>query len=71
MKSLGGREEVGCDLAGYMACLHSDAAASIAPAPLKAPGLVISTDTGYFHSMSLPQPAWPCQYTCIRSLLLI
>jgi len=35
---------------------HSEAAASIAPAPLNKPGLVISTETGYFHSMNLPQP---------------
>lgn len=35
---------------------HSDAAASTTPAPLKAPGLVISMLTGYFHSMNLVQP---------------
>nr|POF01291.1 hypothetical protein CFP56_21239 [Quercus suber] len=35
---------------------HREAAASIAPAPLKAPGLVISIDTGYFHVINLAQP---------------
>lgn len=35
---------------------HSEAAAWMAPAPLKAAGLVISTETGYFHSMTLAQP---------------
>lgn len=39
---------------------QSDAAASIKPAPLNSPGLVISTFTGYFHSMNLPHPG-DCQ----------
>lgn len=38
--------------------LHSEAAASTIPAALKAFELVISTETGYFHSMNLPQPQY-------------
>jgi hypothetical protein len=33
------------------------AAASITPAPLNAAGLLMTTSTGYFHSMNLVQPA--------------
>lgn len=36
--------------------LHSEATASTAPAALKSPGFVISTLTGYFHSINLAQP---------------
>lgn len=35
---------------------HRVAAASINPAPRKAPGLLMTTSTGYFHSMYLVQP---------------
>jgi len=36
---------------------HSGDAASTMPAALNAHGFVISTVTGYFHSMNLAQPA--------------
>ena len=36
--------------------VHSDAAASTAPAALKLPGRVTSIETGYFHSMNLAHP---------------
>lgn len=37
------------------------------PAPLKAPGLVISTVTGYFHSINLPQPSQCCCQQATRN----
>ncbi len=36
--------------------VYRHAAASMTPAPLKRPGLVTTTSTGYFHCMNLVQP---------------